>query len=103
VACKIVLTIPQDMARRYFRNICRASKGEPWPLPDSMHLQEGTNIPYHVPHFHLGVRAKVNIEIFKKVANLTMEEVVSEAKIRTVNNSAFYSIKPGILICFLRP
>jgi hypothetical protein len=94
---EMVLTILQDMARRHFRNICGVSEGETWPLPDSVCLQEGTNIPYYVPHFHLGVQAQVNNKIFRKVANLTMEEFVSEVTIGTVKNSACYSAKPGIL------
>jgi hypothetical protein len=74
-----LLTELQDMAQCHFREVCGVAHGDPWSAPDSITVcvQEGSNMPYYTPKFELGVKAKVNVNIFKKVADLTMDEIVS--------------------------
>jgi hypothetical protein len=76
------------MERRHFRALCGVSDGDPWPAPDTVRLQEGTNMPFHTPDFRLGLKAKVNNDLFKKVVNETMNEIVSESHLSALNHSA---------------
>jgi hypothetical protein len=78
------------MERRHFRKLCGAAEGKSWPAPGSVHLQEGTNTLYHTPNFRLGLKAKVNTDLFKKVINLTMDEIVSEPHFSKSSHSACY-------------
>jgi hypothetical protein len=75
------------MERRHFRTLCGVADGDPWPAPDLVRLQEGTNMPYHTPNFRLGLKAKVNHDLFQKVVNETMIEIVSELCFSKENHS----------------
>jgi hypothetical protein len=90
------------MARQHFREVCGVSRGDPWPEPDSIRLQEGTNMRYYTPNFWCGVQEKVNVDIFKKVANETMDKLVSERNVSNMNHSAGYSAKLRLPTLFLR-
>jgi hypothetical protein len=76
------------MERRHFREACGVANGDPWPAPDSVRLQPGTNMPYCCPNFRLGLTAKVNVDIFKKVVKLTMDEIVSKQSFSGAQHSA---------------
>jgi hypothetical protein len=45
-------------------------------------------MPFHTPDFRLGLKAKVNNDLFKKVVNETMNEIVSESHLSALNHSA---------------
>jgi hypothetical protein len=78
VMFKSLLTGLQDMERRHFRALCGVTQSEPWPFPDGeVRLKEGTDDAYYTPDFRLGVTAKVNVDLFKRVVDLTMQEIVS--------------------------
>jgi hypothetical protein len=67
------------MERRHFRTLCGVTQSEPWPLPEGeVRLQEGTSDTYYTPDFRLGVTAKVNADLFRRVVDLTMQEIVSD-------------------------
>jgi hypothetical protein len=71
------------MSRQHFRDLCGVADGQPWPMPDEVRLQEGTGERYHTPDFNLGVREKVNRQIFARVVSSIMDDVVSVLILQT--------------------
>jgi hypothetical protein len=65
------------MGRQHFRNLCGVAEGQLWPDPDEVRLQEGTGERFYTPDFRLGVGARVNQQIFHRVVNSVMQEIVS--------------------------
>jgi hypothetical protein len=75
---KSLLTGLQDMEQCHFCALCGVTQSELWPFPDGeVCLKEGTNNAYYTPDFRLGVAAKVNVDLFKRIVDLTMQEIVS--------------------------